>query len=151
MLPHVLRSLKTIAQTKVKIGPKEGLHPLRDRRNQETYAQVGATHELGIAFRSFLKFPLEYKLPDRLRDSPPSLDDPEVLFDRPADFVATMGEQALSAIDEAFETEGWGWWEPLAEDTVKEKAKYPWLVSRPDHILVEGGDLRASVTMQFMK
>ena len=144
-LPLLRKRLGGYAGVVIKVGPSDA--PRRDTSTGiKSNAQVGAIHEKNLnnwGFRSFLKFPLEYRFQDLLHGF--RLDE-EMLWDDPQAFPRALGKVALVAVDEAFETQGWGQWTPLSPETIEKKdAKGN---PDPSHILVDTSELRQSITFE---
>lgn len=143
-LPLLKKRLEGYAATTIKVGPSTAV-----RKDGESNASLGEIHELNLndwGYRSFLKMPLEYRLGDLLYGF--HLDE-EMLWDDPNAFPRALGKLALVAIDEAFETGGWGFWAPLTGYTVADKEARG--SANPEQILVDTGALRASITFELTK
>lgn len=119
-----------------------------DREGEElNNAEIGAVHELGsknsnIPQRSFLRMPMQNKLPDEIKKI------------RPAKFVRVILEQGVSValqnlgvigeqvVDRAFESRGFGQWAPNSERTIAEKGS--------DSPLIDKAFLRKSITSKVI-
>lgn len=135
----------------LKIGPSN--IPRRERYPGDpsallSNAEVGLAAERGMAYRSFLQFPIEYKFGDMVQDDMVVLDE-EALLDDPRIFMHMLGRTAARCIDEAFETGGWGAWTPLHRKTVAEKTSRG--VPKPAAILIDSGQLRSSIMFELSK
>lgn len=118
--------------------------------DDETNASIGARHEFGSASgklprRSFLKDPLLIAGQEAMLEA--GVDEAVGAFlmgDSTRDTVMEkLAEGAELAIDGAFDTGGYGTWEPLAPSTIAAKG-------HPE-ILVESFQLRESVTHRITK
>ena len=111
-----------------------------------TNAEIGAVHEFGslsrnIPKRSFIRMPLEVKLPDWIKRHG---DDYFYFAERGAleVFYEGLGLDAEVMIAEAFETGGFGTWKPDSPQTIKRKGS--------DWILVDKSELRNSISSEVV-
>lgn len=123
---------------------------LGDKNNREdgvlTNAEIGAVHEFGsisrkIPRRSFIRLPLEVKLPDWIKKHG---DDYFVFAEKDAldVFYTGLGLDAEGMIAEAFETGGFGTWEPDSPRTIQRKGS--------DKILIDTSELRNSISSEVV-
>jgi len=115
------------------------------RQNSPSNAQVGYAMEFGVATgseqvppRSFLRTPLETKLPDDVRANADTVIVPALQKDGIAGGLQALGGLARQTIDRAFETGGFGQWAPNSK-----RASY---IKGSDKPLIDTGQLRASIT-----
>lgn len=113
---------------------------------KETNAYIGAIHEFGsveqnIPARSFLRMPLETKLPDEIRKGSEKFIE-YAAAGKLEHWFYKLGYKAEKIIDEAFETGGFGTWQPLSPITVALKGS--------DKILVDTAQLRSSITSEVV-
>ena len=111
-----------------------------------TNAEIGAVHEFGslsrnIPKRSFIRMPLEVKLPEWLRRHG---EDYFYFAEKGAldEFYEGLGLDAEVMIAEAFETGGFGTWQPDSPQTIKRKGS--------DWILVDKSELRNSISSEVV-
>lgn len=123
---------------------------LGDKNNREdgvlTNAEIGAVHEFGsisrnIPKRSFIRMPLEVKLPDWIKKH----GEDYFLFAEKGDletFYEGLGLDAEAMIAQAFETGGFGTWQPDSPQTIKRKGS--------DWVLVDTSELRNSISSEVV-
>lgn len=145
--------LKPISKVKIDLGKYE---KLKKDFNTKKAAKVGVfgssgsrqdgasnlsiaiTHEFGsfsqnIPRRSFLKEPIEFKKDEIVKKVKKFIDkDPNI--DKALEVLGIAGE---AVVQEAFETQGFGSWQPLSPTTIVKKGS-----SSP---LIDTGQLRKSV------
>ena len=112
----------------------------------ETNAFIGAVHEFGslernIPARSFLKMPLETKLPEEIKKGSESFVE-YAAKGRLELWYSKLGLKAEKIIDDAFETGGFGTWDELKEKTIRRK--------KSSKILVDTSQLRSSITSEVV-
>lgn len=125
-LEKLIRSLKTDYVLRVGVlGSKaKGQH---DEDSGKTNADIGTFHEFGtkkMARRSFLENSLKFKLKfnaEQFRDMRKILF--KQIFDKnaPEKFLQDLGAKCLEIIEEGFETNGFGMWEPLKTREIREQ------------------------------
>jgi recombinational DNA repair protein RecT len=144
-LNNLLANLKTNLVTKVGIFADEN----NNREDGEiTNSELGAIHEFGsitknIRIRSFLRSPLELKrkklinnLKNIIAANITKKNGKEKIFE-------LIGIDAYAIIQEAFETGGYGTWEPIAIKTAIKKGS--------SKILIDSSDLRKSIIYKVEK
>lgn len=106
----------------------------------KSVAEVGATHEFGtdkagrgkntkLAERSFIRMPLEEKGKEIQKDAEYNLE--ENLAEGKIDKVLSIiGESGVAQIQKAFETGGFGKWQPLAQNTINAKGSSSILIDQ---------------------
>lgn len=109
-----------------------------------TIAGIGAVHEFGrvdgsIPQRSFIRMPLEVKQEQITKKVEAKLEELLAAGDIEGIFKA-IGVAGEEAIQEAFETGGFGTWEDIQEATKKRKGS--------SAILIDRGDLRKAITWE---
>lgn len=139
------RKLKASAKASVEVGIFAD-HAARTPKDEFdeglTNVEIGAKHEFGsiregIPARSFLDMPLRTELPSIVRTDSTDLvtafveDGPKAMLER----IGFMGE---AAIQEAFDTSGFGTWAPNNPETVQRKGS-----SKP---LIDTEQLRESIS-----
>lgn len=129
-LEKLIRSLKTDYVLRVGIlGSKaKGQH---DSESGKTNAEIGTFHEQPngpgsgkLPRRSFLEDSLKFKLKfnaEQFRDMRKILF--KQIFDKnaPEKFLQDLGAKCLEIIEEGFETNGFGMWEPLKTREIREQ------------------------------
>lgn len=111
-----------------------------------TIAGIGAIHEFGslsgnIPQRSFIRMPIELKQEDIEKKVMDKVKDK--LFDgiSPKDVLQMIGIFCEEAIQEAFETGGFGTWQDIKDETKDRK--------NGDSILIDTGTLRKAITSKI--
>jgi hypothetical protein len=130
----------------VKVGVM-GSKNARASKDFETNATIGARHEFGSASdgipkRSFLKMPLDEKLPEELDE----IGDDVFLGlteNNIEEFYQKLGIKAEEIVQEAFNTGGFGKWTPLSEVTIRKKGH--------DKILIDTVQLRRSISSEVVR
>lgn len=135
---------------KVKVGI---LGETNQRNDGLTNAQIGFANEFGkmtgyprIPARSFIRTPLNLHFREKLKEKE-SLTGKElekaIRTGQAEKFAQKVGMVAEETIQEAFETHGYGEWEPNAPRTIAEKGS--------DSPLIDTGQLRRSITSKVIK
>jgi hypothetical protein len=114
--------------------------------NGATIASIGAIHELGsisgnIPERSFIRMPLEKnqgEIDKKIRDSH-WLD--MLTREKTGQIFKLIGIECVAAIQSAFDTRGYGTWQPITEKTKQRKGG-------SDAILIDEGTLRKHITFE---
>lgn len=107
---------------------------------EQTNAEIGFIHEFGtnkIPMRSFLRAPLFAKTEEILQAMTGPVELKKMAEDFPA-FMTDLGIACEAAIQEAFDSKGFGEWAADAESTIKRKGS-----SSP---LIDTKQLRFSIT-----
>ena len=123
-------------------GKATSLHENSDYTN----AQIGAVQEFGsisrnIPARSFIRMPLEMKLPDWYRRNTKNYINACINGSKQK-FYTRLGLEAEEMIQEAFETRGYGQWKENSPATIARKGS--------DMPLVDTGALRASISSEVV-
>ena len=139
------RKLKAVGKTHVEVGIFSD-HAARVPKDEHdeglSNVEIGYKHEMGviregIPSRSFLEMPLRTELPSIIKAEAAALvasfaeDGPKAMLER----VGFMGE---AAIQEAFDTSGFGTWAPNHPETVQRKG-----FNKP---LIDTSQLRESIS-----
>lgn len=141
-LDAVIRSLES--PPKIKLG----ILGSNSRKNSgTTNAAVGAAHEYGtkdIPQRSFLRMPISFRYENNLRSSgafDPGVMDSHLASGDMRQFIEKMAIVAKATVLEAFDTGGFGQWQPLSDKTLDQK--------KTKQILVETQQLRNSISYEI--
>lgn len=107
-----------------------------------TVAFIGSVHEFGypegnIPIRSFLKMPIEKKSKNIEKAAQKAVKD-KIGDGNVIGILKIIGIAAENAVQEAFETGGFGTWPELDEKTIKRK--------KSSAILIDQGELRKAIT-----
>jgi len=113
-----------------------------------TNAEIGARHEFGVISeglprRSFLKDPIEIKRKELLATANKVIKaniDKEGGAEKIFELIGIAGE---AIVQEAFESGGFGTWQPLAQSTIDAKGS--------EQILIETSQLRKSIISKVEK
>lgn len=110
----------------------------------DSIAEIGAKHEFGsiagkIPQRSFILMPLEAKQEEIAQKAQAGMEQ-KLAEGNVKGIFRDMGIAGEAAIQEAFETGGFGSWKPLAEYTIDKKGS--------DAILIDEGHMRRAVTSE---
>ena len=106
------------------------------------------TTEIHIPARSFLQMPLEQKMDEILKKTRNDYSIQELNYFLEKNqltlinFAVALGANCIEAIQEAFETQGFGEWEPNAPSTIAQKHS-----SSP---LIDTGALRQKITVEIV-
>lgn len=138
-LAELKKNMETDYQVEIGLIGEKGSSNHPD--TQSTNAHIGAVHEFGlpssnIPQRSFLRMPLETKMPEALGVLGKELYESMTAGDIKAWFT-NVGLEAEVIINAAFETRGFGSWQPLAEETIERKGS--------DLELIDTGHLARSI------
>lgn len=142
----VLEKLETeLAKSKgsvVKVGVLAGK---LDRGEGEEFnnADIGAVHELGskeggIPQRSFLEMPMIKQLPADVKKIKAEKFAKLIIEQGMETALKTLGVIGEQVVDKAFESRGFGTWEPNSEATIQQKGS--------DMPLIDTAKLRRSIT-----
>jgi phage gpG-like protein len=120
----------------------------RDDKTGTTNAYIGALHEFGVLTkelprRSFLLDPLTIKGKELTKETGKIIDkyiDEEGGIEKILELVGIYGE---SIVQEAFESGGFGAWQPIKEATTNKKGS--------SQILIDSSELRRSVISKVEK
>ena len=135
-------------------GGAEAIQDHDGNTNSEfDYAGLGALMEYGskdgkIPSRSFLQMPLEQKMDEILKKTRNDYSIQELNYFLEKNqltlinFAVVLGANCIEAIQEAFETQGFGEWEPNAPSTIAQKHS-----SSP---LIDTGALRQKITAEIV-
>ena len=109
----------------------------------QTNASIGAVHEFGsysdnIPRRSFLKDPFHEKQTAIVNKVAQLIKANKLENDFTLKVFKLIGIYGESIVQEAFETGGFGKWQPLSQQTIDKK--------KSDSILIDTGELRRSIT-----
>lgn len=130
-----------------------------DNKSGVSNAELGTFHEFGTSkmpARSFLFKPLA----DRLQFTDPEMRQLRAAVftqffvkNSPKNFFMDLGTKALSVIEDAFNTNGFGEWAPLTTGTEKQfsKARKRNIKKNGYQILTDTGKLRRSIAMKIFK
>lgn len=122
--------------------------------SKSTNAEIGAIHEFGsisrnIPARSFLRMPLQTKIPQLIRSKSTSF----IKFLLNGHFLQWLqmfGVEAENIVQEAFETSGFGTWKKLKPSTIKHRRKS--LIEGEQALpLIDTGELRRSITSEVRR
>lgn len=117
-----------------------------------TNAFIGAVHEYGcvsrnIPARSFLRMPLESRMPLVLKASADSLVE-YLAKGRLREWLVQLGAKAEKIVNEAFHTSGWGTWKALKASTIRHRKKgKEYNAPMP---LLDTGQLSASISSRVV-
>lgn len=111
-------------------------------------AELGAIHEFGsvihnLPSRSFLRMPLIWKLPIALKNQSPERWTRLLVKRGILAWLDVLGAVALSIIQAAFASGGFGRWQPLKAFTIRRKGSAA--------ILIDTAQLRQSVTAEVVR
>lgn len=152
-------------------------------KSDVTNAEVGTFHEFGtskMARRSFLEDSLKFKFnfnTEEMKSLRKLFFNQFFIKNSPKVFLEAMGAKCLEIIDEAFNTNGWGMWQPLSlplfakrfEQGMKSynklfkkmtSGKVPYSKQKLEsslndalhpHILTDTGELRDSISFKIFK
>lgn len=150
VLERVRKQLEALLQLEAEVGVLENTRPYRD--SDISVVEVATIHEFGtehIAERSFLRVPIrEHKndIATRTRkDKYRQLLTGEIT---PEEFMAYLGELAVGVSREAFDTQGFGEWDPHEKSTEAHLKRRGVTESR---LLQDTGALKKSVTYRVVK
>lgn len=113
------------------------------RDDSMTNVKVGMKHEFGsfsegIPRRSFLKDPMQIKRKELLNKTGKVIDK-KITDNKGSDeILETIGVIGETIVQQAFETSGFGTWEPLSSGTINKKGS--------SSILIDTGQLRRAIT-----
>ena len=136
---------KIITGLKQNIALHVGVLGNNDSRSSgASNATIGAKHEFGIGLhkRSFLKEPLTIALPEEI-DLAKNEISKEISLGDQDKAIKKIGVLCESIIQDAFDTGGFGRWEPLRPATIAKKGH--------DKILIETNQLRRSISSRIVK
>lgn len=136
------------------IGSKAAIKRQKAGGNTKlTNAQIGFIHEFGrlqgkpkIPARSFIYMPLSLFLGKKLEDKQSTSKEEfekAIKTGKAENFAKKVGIVAEEVIQEAFETSGFGNWEPNRPSTIKRKGS--------DKPLIDTGELRRSISSEVIK
>lgn len=140
------RMLKNVSS---KLVAKIGIFGGGDREEGElSNVEVGASHEFGVFSknlprRSFLRDPISLKRKELIKKAESIIKDnidKEGGDKRIFEIIAAYGEKI---VQEAFETGGYGTWQPLSQETIDGKGS--------SQILIDSAQLRKSITRKVEK
>ena len=140
------RMLKNVSS---KLVAKIGIFGGGDREEGElSNVEVGASHEFGVFSknlprRSFLRDPISLKRKELIKKAESIIKDnidKEGGDKRIFEIIAAYGEKI---VQEAFETGGYGTWQPLSQGTINSKGS--------SQILIDSAQLRKSITRKVEK
>jgi hypothetical protein len=108
-----------------------------------TNSEIGARHEFGVLGeglprRSFLKDPIEFKRKELLKTVEKIIRDNITKEDAPEKIFELIGIAGEAIVQEAFESGGFGQWQPLSDEARIKKGS--------STILIDSSQLRRSVT-----
>lgn len=127
-----------------KLVAKVGIFSDTNARDGESNnATIGARHEFGVLSeglprRSFLKDPIELKRKELLKTAKKVIEaniDKDGGTEKIFELIGIAGE---AIVQEAFETGGFGTWQPLSQATINKKGS--------DSILIDTAQLRGAIT-----
>lgn len=113
---------------------------------------IGMEHEFGVArnpwgrrtpARSFLRMPLMTRLPKKIEMIGAATWRAIILKRSLADALANLGAAAKATIQEAFNTGGWGQWQPISVQQMKRKGGRT-------VILIDSAQMRKAVTSKVV-
>lgn len=142
--------LKAMKQNKVvsKIGIL-GSHNARSGKGSNSNATVGAAHEFGaparnLPMRSFLRMPITTKFPKALENAHAFTEDAAKEVLKEGSFRVWIEKASILAVAtvlEAFDSNGFGTWQKLEDETLARK--------KVKQILTETGQLRDSISYEI--
>ena len=124
-----------------------GSDAFKERKDiKETNSYIGSVHEFGsiernIPARSFIRMPLETKLPEEIKKGSESFIE-YAAKGRLEDWYSKLGLKAEKIIDDAFETGGFGQWQELKPETIRRK--------NSSKILQDTSQLRSSISSEVV-
>lgn len=129
------------------------------KKSNVTNAELGTFHEFGtkkMPQRSFLFKPLQQELQftnPEMKDLKKSIFKQFFVKNTPKQFFMDIGTKALSVIEAAFNTNGFGEWKSLTESTESRfrKARKKNIKKNGYQILTDTGKLRRSISMKILK
>ena len=157
-LNRIMRMLKEEYTLRVGImGSKAAAQ--NHKKSDVTNAELGTFHEFGtrkMPERSFLFKPLEQELQftnPEMKELKSAVFKQFFIKNTPKQFFIDLGTKALSVVEAAFNTNGFGEWTPLTESTERQfrKARKENNKKNGYQILTDTGKLRRSISMQIMK
>lgn len=137
-----LKGLDTLLKNvSTKLVAKVGIFGDENQRDEgeATNADIGAVHEFGsfskgIPRRSFLKDPITHKRKELIKKAKEIIDaniDKENGDKKIFELIGIYGE---SIIQEAFESGGFGMWQPLSQKTINRKGSATILMQSPPQL-----------------
>lgn len=168
-LNNLMKMLKKDYRVRVGIlGSKAAQQ--HDSKSGKTNVEIGTFHEFGTSKmpqRSFLRMPLETKLSEEIPNLKKTIFKQIFIKNAPDKFFKDLGNKALDIIEDAFNTEGFGYWTRLKRSTreafSRKAAGAGWrngsitkfrkgLNAQLDHqILTDTRRLRRSISMKVIK
>lgn len=124
-----------------------------DSESGLTNAFIGAVHEFGsishnIPARSFLRMPLRTKLPDILKLHTTGMIK-SILENRFPRWLQNLAMACENVVQDAFDTSGFGTWQPLKPSTLRHRKKSKIAGEKPLP-LVDTGQLRSSISSEVV-
>jgi hypothetical protein len=142
-LEQLQKNLKTNLVAKVGVFGDDN-----NRGDGLTNSEVGAAHEFGVLSdgiprRSFLRDPIQLKRKRLLKEAQGIIKANIVKEDGAQKIFELIGIMGEAIVQEAFETGGFGAWEPLSDKTIAKK--------KSESILIDTSQLRGSITSKAEK
>lgn len=161
-LMNLIKCLKDDVTLRVGIlGTKA--HTQHDKDSSLTNADIGTIHEFGggsMPRRSFLEDSIIHELKfdeEQMREMKKTLWQQWFVKNKPEQFMTDLGAECLRAIEDGFDTNGYGEWQPWSSSYEEyRKSKIKTKKGREDfwfnhNILTDTGKLRRSITFKVLK
>lgn len=143
-LKKFIKSLGELNGLTVKVGVLKGHNA---RNDKQTNAGVGLVHEFGsftkhIPERSFLKMPLTTHQQEVIKAAKAGIEH-NLVEGTVREKMVQIGTAAEKVVDDAFDSGGFGMWQPISKATEDRKNSAA--------ILIDSGELRKSISSEVTK